>query len=109
MPTRDSVSGRERDASMRRSHSLTAGVLLSDPDPRRRLGSDSLRPANAAIVEVALDAGELDRVEVGREIEVARRDERAGLAMEDVWVGPRSQPGTPARARGRGEPRGHRR
>ena len=63
------------------------GLEAARRRPRLGLLVDPLRPADAAVVEVALrDAGELDDVEVGRQVEVARRDERAGLAVEDVRI-----------------------
>src|SRR5262247_870700 len=58
-----------------------------------------LRPADALVVERdELDRVELDHVEVGRQVEVARRDQRLALAVEERRVErlPAAQPVAPA-------------
>src|SRR5678816_1957924 len=68
--------------------------------PRGRLYTPPvLRPADALVVERdELDRVELDDVEVGREVEVARRDQRLALAVEDRGVVrlPAAEPVDPA-------------
>src|SRR5262249_60122141 len=54
-------------------------------------------------------AGRLDEVEEGGEIEVAWRDQRAGLAREQVRMGAGREPLPPAPARGLERPRRDRR
>src|SRR5262245_25491875 len=81
-------------AAARPPHRALAPTLAfpSRTETKSRFGG--LCPFDPAIVELATagECGQLDDVEVRRQVEVARRDQRARLTVEDLGIGPMAEP-----------------